>query len=129
MCIVKQCLTQASLKVLKSAEPTNLDFLVVIQQHKVPDFGKAYDHWQFSSISDIPFSQVVLAANSLPAINDITAAELRILIQKASLLDPILKVCTDSSPANRTKRFKSCSPAILNHCVEVNPSPPFTLEP
>lgn len=36
--------------------------------------------------------QVVLAANSLPAINDITCAELRTLISSAAALDPVINV-------------------------------------
>ena len=36
--------------------------------------------------------EVVLCANSLPAINDITAAELRELIQKLAELCPMIKV-------------------------------------
>ena len=47
---------------------------------------------RIGSCSALCSLQVVLAANTLPAINDITAAELRIVIDTAAKADPIIKV-------------------------------------
>lgn len=41
--------------------------------------------------------QVVLAANALPAINDITADELRTLVGQAAAVDPVIQVTTGVS--------------------------------
>ena len=39
-------------------------------------------------------AEVVMVANSLPAINDITTPELRALLQDISEVDPVIKVST-----------------------------------
>ena len=44
-------------------------------------------------------SEVVMVANSLPAINDVTCAELRTLLESVCDICPILKVCL---PLTRT---------------------------
>ena len=38
-------------------------------------------------------SEVVMVANSLPAINDVTCAELRTLLESVCGICPVLKVC------------------------------------
>lgn len=69
-------------------------------------------------------AEVVLVANSLPAINDITAAELRSLVAKAAELDPTIRAARDAAvaaqaanngriPPYRGMRQRSMSPHIM----------------
>jgi hypothetical protein len=49
-------------------------------------------------------AEVVMVANSLPAINDITTPELRALLQAVSETDPVIKVRRRLASANRALR-------------------------
>ena len=70
-------------------------------------------------------SEVVMVANSLPAINDVTCAELRTLLESLCEVCPVLKViATDlllfmAQPAH-TQVFEVGGDVLLLQCFEVD---------
>jgi len=65
-------------------------------------------------------AEVVLAANSLPAINDITAPELRRLLASAAACDPVLSSAWDGSHA-QSQRAEPASPSSPPHLPPQQP--------
>ena len=65
-------------------------------------------------------AEVVMVANSLPAINDITTPELRALLQAVSEVDPVIKV-----GLTELLQILPCFPACIA-CAQVWPFEVFT---
>ena len=62
-------------------------------------------------------SEVIMVANSLPAINDVTCAELRTLLESVCDICPVLKVCPPVEAKLMPKNLPVDSPTLAEGAI------------